>query len=635
MKFSSLTFKIQDSAIQVSGVPHSRFKIPSFRIQDSAIQDSGFRHRFPISDTGVLLTPVVSRRLLALGVMLLWIFMPILRLHGQEVKIVVAATSDVHGCLFPYDFEEGQPGKSSLAGVYHLTDSIRRVGIPLLLLENGDLVQGTPVAYYANFVQKKRKNLFSRALNLMDYDAATAGNHDIEAGPAVYYRMQRELQMPYLGANILNDTTGEPRFKPYTIFRREGITIAILGMITPSVPEWLPQKMWKGLSFSDMVPEARRWVEIIREREDPDLMVGLFHTGFGDDEPLAPGKAPENAGLRIAQQVPGFDLIVLGHDHRRRNEWITRSDSSRVLLLNPGNAATHLAVAQFTLSAGKNTPPRLLKTEGTLLKVPETPGENRYTRRFRKDRKAIGAFSDRKVGTLSAPMTGVEALFGNSAFLDLIHKVQLKTTGADLSLAAPLSVSGEISAGDLRVRDLFQIYRFENYLYTMALTGEEIKNHLEYSYGLWLNTMTSPNDHLLLFSPGRSDRKALTNPYYNFDSAAGILYTVDVTQPTGNRVTITGFEDGRPFDPLKTYRVAINSYRGSGGGGHLTTGAGIPREKLQERITWSSDTDLRTLLMRYLENHGTLHPTPGTNWKIIPEEYASQGRATDLPLLSR
>ncbi len=588
-----------------------------------------------------------------------------LSLQGQEVKIAVAATSDVHGCLFPYDFEEGRPGKSSLAGVYHLTDSMRRAGIPLVLLENGDLLQGTPVAYYANFVQQKRRNLFARVLNLMKYDGVTVGNHDIEAGPAVYYRLEKELRAPYLGANIVNNTSGESRFKPYTVVRRQGITVAILGMTTPSIPEWLPPQMWQGLSFNDMIPEARKWVEIIKNRENPDLIVGLFHTGYGTGEVFPEGRPPENAGRIIAEQVAGFDLIVLGHDHRRRNEWITRSDSSRVLLLNPGSAATHLALAEFTLkpsgakSRGKKSDPRkgalamttrgenaqpktreaqratLLRAEGSLLKVPETVNSNRYTRRFRNDRKAIGAFSDRKVGTLGASMAGVEALFGNSAFLDLIHRVQLETTGADLSLAAPLSVSGEISAGDLLVRDLFQIYRYENYLYVMELTGEEIKNHLEYSYGLWLNTMTSPNDHLLRFREGTGDRTALAHPFYNFDSAAGIRYTVDVTRPPGERVSITGFEDNRPFDPRKTYRVALNSYRGSGGGGHLTNGAGIPREKLQERITWASDTDLRTLLMRTLETRGTLHPTPGTNWKIIPEAYASRGRENDLPLLAR
>ncbi|HNQ38831.1 MAG TPA: hypothetical protein PKJ58_12775, partial [Prolixibacteraceae bacterium] len=163
-----------------------------------------------------------------------------LSLQGQEVKIAVAATSDVHGCLFPYDFEEGRPGKSSLAGVYHLTDSMRRAGIPLVLLENGDLLQGTPVAYYANFVQQKRRNLFARVLNLMKYDGVTVGNHDIEAGPAVYYRLEKELRAPYLGANIVSNTSGEPRFNPYTMVRRQGISVAILGMTTPSIPEWLP-----------------------------------------------------------------------------------------------------------------------------------------------------------------------------------------------------------------------------------------------------------------------------------------------------------------------------------------------------------------------------------------------------------
>lgn len=550
----------------------------------------------------------------------------------RAVKVIIAATSDVHGSLFPYDYEEDRPGGGSLAGVHHLADSLRHSGAALVLLENGDLLQGTPVAYFANFVQQKRNNLFPRVLNTMKYDAANVGNHDIEAGPAVYTRVAKELRAPYLGANILSDTTGEPHFRPYTVIRRQGITIAVLGMTTPSIPEWLPPQMWQGLTFTDMLPEARKWVEIIKRNENPDIIVGLFHTGYGTGEPEMAGKPQENAGRSIIETIPGFDLVILGHDHRRRNEWFTRSDSSRVLILNPGNGATHLAVAQFSLVMGDGGKPRVVAAEGELLKVPENPGPNRVTRRFRKDRQAIREFSNRRVGTLGHPLTGAEALFGNSPFLDLIHRIQLEATGADLSLAAPLSISGTIPAGDLHVRDLFRIYRFENFLYTMQLTGLEIKNHLEYSYGLWLNTMTSPGDNLLLFREDSGISSRLAHPYYNFDSAAGIRYTVDISKPPGERITIPGFENGAPFNLRQNYRVAVNSYRGSGGGGHLTMGAGIPRDKLAGRILSSTPQELRSIMISHFENHGTITPEAGDNWQIIPATWAQEAITREKPL---
>ncbi len=203
---------------------------------------------------------------------------------AQEVTIRIAATSDVHGSLFPYDFEENKPGRGSLEGVSYLVDSLR--AIPkgnVVLLDNGDLVQGTPVAYYANFLQKRRKNLFARILNSLKYDAATVGNHDIEAGPAVYNRLVKDFRFPYLAGNVTEVSTGRPYFKPYTVVEREGIRIAVIGLITPAVPRWLPAHLWAGLAFGELVEAAGYWVEKVKETEHPDLVVGLFHTGYGGD----------------------------------------------------------------------------------------------------------------------------------------------------------------------------------------------------------------------------------------------------------------------------------------------------------------------------------------------------------------
>ncbi|NMD03959.1 MAG: bifunctional metallophosphatase/5'-nucleotidase, partial [Bacteroidales bacterium] len=159
----------------------------------------------------------------------------------------------MHGSIFPYDFEENRPGRSSLEGVSLLVDSLRKIpGGSLVLLDNGDLVQGTPVAYYANYVQKRRKNLFVRVLNAMKYDAATVGNHDIEAGPAVYNHLKQNFRFPYLAGNVTEERSGRPYFRPYTIVKKGGIRIAVIGLITPAVPRWLPVNLWEGLTFGEM-----------------------------------------------------------------------------------------------------------------------------------------------------------------------------------------------------------------------------------------------------------------------------------------------------------------------------------------------------------------------------------------------
>ena len=182
--------------------------------------------------------------------------------------------------------------------------------------------------------------------------------------------------------------------------------------------------------------------------------------------------------------------------------------------------------------------------------------------------------------------------------MTLIHSLQLELSGAQISFTAPLSMNARLEAGPILVSDMFKLYRFENMLYRMELTGEEIDGFLEHAAGLWFNTMSSPGDHLLQFKPGQAGR--LSGPYYNFSSAAGLNYTIDITKNAGDRVDIQTLSDGNPFDKKASYSVAINSYRGNGGGGHLTTGSGIPKKKLADRISWSTDRDLRYYLMEFL-----------------------------------
>lgn len=233
------------------------------------------------------------------------------------------------------------------------------------------------------------------------------------------------------------------------------------------------------------------------------------------------------------------------------------------------------------------------------------------------------------MGKIAKSLVSADALFGNSALTDLIHRVQLETTGAEISFAAPLAVSGTIDAGNLFVRDLFRMYRYENFLYTMELTGNEILKYLEYSCGLWFNHMKNHDDHLLLFRDGEVARPSVLHPSYNFDSAAGIRYTVDVSRPAGQRIIITGMENGNSFNPSETYKVALNSYRGSGGCGHLTQGAGIEPETLQQRIVSSSAVDFRSLIMDYIQSKGVTNPLPGNNWQVMPEEFFKAGQERD------
>ena len=260
-----------------------------------------------------------------------------------------------------------------------------------------------------------------------------------------------------------------------------------------------------------------------------------------------------------------------------------------------------------------------------------------FMKQFRTQEKNVQNFVSRKIGTMGQTISTRPAYFGPSAFVDLIHQLQLAISGADISLAAPLSFDAEIQAGDIRVSDMFNLYKYENMLYTMNLKGSEVRKALEMSYALWTRQMNAATDDLLLLRdnqrPGAEDRAKFANPSYNFDSAAGIRYTVDVTQPEGKKVRIISMADGTPFEEEKMYKVAVNSYRGNGGGELLTQGAGIPQEKLSERILTSTDKDLRYYLMQYIEQKGHIEPRALNHWKFIPEEWTKPASQRDYKRL--
>jgi len=246
------------------------------------------------------------------------------------------------------------------------------------------------------------------------------------------------------------------------------------------------------------------------------------------------------------------------------------------------------------------------------------------------------------IATSEATISSRESYFGPSPFVDMIHAIQLDITKADISFTAPLSFDVRILKGPVTVGDMFKLYRFENMLYTMSMSGSEIKDYLEYSYSEWLNTMKGSGDHLLKFQVSKDGKPVirngeawLKNQPYNFDSAAGIDYTVDVSKPEGKRVNIKCFTNGNPFELDKTYLVAVNSYRGNGGGGHFTSGAGIDKSKLTDRLVKSTEKDLRFYILNYLESKKTIKPVALNNWKIIPEKWVKEAGTRDYELLFR
>lgn len=552
----------------------------------------------------------------------------------KTIDLKFIETSDVHGSFFPYDFINRKPKAGSLARVATYVNQLRsQHGENVILLDNGDILQGQPVNYYSNYVDTTSANIAAQVVNYLRYDAQTIGNHDVETGHRVYDKWVSATHCPILGANVIDTKTNKPYLKPYTILKRGGARIAIIGLLTPAIPNWLGENLWSGLRFEEMVSSARQWMRVVKEQEKADIVIGLFHSG--KDGGITTPHYKEDAALAVAREVPGFDVVFFGHDHTRYADAVTNNEGKLVACLDPANNA--MSVAQADLQLVKKKGRWCVKeSQWKLVDVADLPVDNDFVDHFSAFNETVKAYANRVIGTFENTISTRDSYFGNSAFNDLILNLELSITKADVAFNAPVSFDVAIKKGPVRVADMFNLYKYENQLFVMRLTGKEIRKALEMSYDLWVNTMTSPDDHLLLLdSQTRGDQQRLgfKNFSFNFDSAAGIDYEVDVTKPNGQKVKVLKMSNGEPFDENKYYKVAVNSYRANGGGELLTRGAGIAKDDLDDRIVWRSEFDLRHYLMEEIKRLGTLNPQPNTNWRFVPEQWTQEAAKRDRQLL--
>jgi 2',3'-cyclic-nucleotide 2'-phosphodiesterase / 3'-nucleotidase len=561
----------------------------------------------------------------------------------SEFVLKIIETSDVHGVIFNHDFIQDVEMNSSQSQVQTYVKT-EREKYNLILLDNGDILQGQPTVYYYNYQNTRDSHIVSRVMNYMQYDAGTLGNHDIEAGHPVYDKLVNEFNFPLLAANAIRKDNGQPYFKPYTIINREGLKIAVLGLITPKIPDWLPEELWQGIEFEDMIESAEKWVSIIYRKEKPDLLVGLFHSGFdytyaNSDENTYKN---ENASALVAKKVPGFDIIFIGHDHETRNERITNIAGKEVIIMGPKNNAKQVAEAKIHFKKnGKNNYDKTIETK--IVDITEYPTDSLFDQKFQKQLLEVTEFVSKPMGEFTNSLCSYESNFGPSSFMELIHNIHFSITGADISFAANQSFNSCIEKGPVSIRDMFKLFRYENFLYTLNLSGAEIKNYLEYSYASWFNQMKNESDHLLIFESDESGNPkfdeesksySLKNRFYNFDVAGGLIYNVDISKPENQKINIISLSNGKGFHPDSIYAVAVNSYRGNGGGGLLEFGAGINKDEIGKRRKNSTDKDIRFYAIKWIESEKVINTNYKPQWTITPENWWKKGSDLDKKLLN-
>lgn len=541
--------------------------------------------------------------------------------------IEIFHTTDIHGNILSEDFLNGGDSKGGLPFVQSYVGAYRKNNSNVLLLDAGDLLQGQPTTYYYNFIDTLSKHIAADALNFMQYDAMAIGNHDIETGHSVYDRFTKEVSFPILGANVIdisNDATSlKPYFKPYTFLKKGSRKIAVLGLTMPTLVHNLPARLWQGLRFDDQIETAKRYIPEIKQ-QNPDLIIVLMHSGRGATQ--EPTKRLEtNVGYDLAKSIPEVDLVLCGHDHEQYIDSVFVQGKERpIYIVNPGALGFAMSHTQaiFTSTPDGKTELRLTPKIVDLKNYTADPS---FVHHFISQTAKVKEFVSQHITNLSTTLDSRSSFFRPCPFMDLIHELQLHLyPKADISITAPLEEDTKIPSGELRMSDLFKLYKYENTACLMRMTGKEVKGHLEESYNRLYHSMKKPSDPLIKINEKK--RGGLYLPLegvsFNFDTAAGIEYTIDLRKPEGDRISILTMKNGKVFHPDSIYYVVMNSYRANGGGALLTLGAGIPFGELKSRQVESTENDLRYYLRAYLLESEVYQPQSISNWRIIPEEWA-------------
>ena len=519
---------------------------------------------------------------------------------SSRIQITILGTTDLHGNIYPLDYYTNKPDNRGLAKIATLVKRIRKENANALLIDSGDTIQGTPLAYYHNKKNNKPPDPMMLVMNSLNYDAMAVGNHEYNFGLKVLEKARSEAKFPWLSANTYNKGTEKTHYKPYLVKEVSGVRVGILGLTTPGIPSWENIPNYIGLEFREPVAEAKKWVAELRDKERADIVVVAMHMGLEEDlrtGEINPGQVPnENRAVAIAREVPGVDVIFMGHTHRDTSSIYLNG----VLITQANHWGRHLARADLYMEKDLERWRVYAKGARTIPvddKVEPDPEVLKLAEPYDAETQQ---WLSRVIGESAEELTAKEARFRDTAILDLIQRVQMDVGKADVSMVAPFNLEARIARGPVTVRDIAGLYVYENTLVVLEVTGQQLKDALEHSakYFRPYESGKSPADLM--------DEKI---PAYNFDLAEGVEYELDIRRPIGDRIQNLRFR-GKPLAPTQELRLATNNYRVNGGGGY-TMYKGAP-------VVYRSSEEIRQLIIDWVERNKTIPTQANNNWRIVP-----------------
>jgi 2',3'-cyclic-nucleotide 2'-phosphodiesterase/3'-nucleotidase len=521
---------------------------------------------------------------------------PTTAVRAAETKnIVILGTSDIHGNVDNYDyFTDSVPTGSSQRGLTKILTYVKNViasNPNTILIDDGDTIQGTPLAYLFEMVDTTKGNPMATAMNYMGYTASTVGNHEFNYGPEVFNKYQSEATFPLLSANV----TGcqDYTFEPYVIKDVNGVQVGILGLTPPAVKYWERPENIVGCVFGDAVDAAKNYVPIMKAA-GADVIVVAAHSGL--DETYGYGRE-ENFVKYLANEVPGIDVILAGHAHALVASQIING----VLITEPNYHTRNISDIRITVT-GSGTDWVVTTKSSTAPAMGSTAEDAGLYALMKPYHDATVAYINTPIGTATAAFPGgFAARIADGPTADLINQVQMDAAAAagypvEASCAALFTNDAKLSAGPIKLKDAYALYIYDNTLYVIEATGQMIKDELEWTANYFNQYYYEP--------AGVTVNSTVRD--YNYDLWSGIDYKLDVTKPVGQRVVELTL-NGEPLAMDQIVRVALNNYR--------ATGKFPTATKL-----YQSTTEVRELITNWIMARSTISPSDVfvQNFTLLP-----------------
>lgn len=530
----------------------------------------------------------------------------VLSVFAEEVQLVILHTSDLHGNIFPIDYATNKTSDVGLAKIATLVKQIKNEFQNVLLIDSGDLIQGTPLEYYHAKIENKPVDPMVLVMNKLGYSSWTLGNHEFNYGLEILNKAISEAQFPALSANIVKKGTEEPAFKPYHIVIVDGIKVGILGLTTKFIPNWEVPKNIEGLDFLDPVEVAKKYVEFLRNEENVDLLIVDYHGGLERDpktgEPTEE-LTGEDQAYQLLKEVPGIDVLLLGHQHR---VIATKIDGIPVSM--PGNWGKYLGKIVLKLEKEDNGW-KVIDSTVEQLSVNGVEPDNEIISLVKDYEEKVQAWLDQPIGYAKGDFWVEDPLYArleDNSLIEFVNKVQMHYSGAKISSTALFSndIKGWKS-GPVTLRDVYGVYIYANTLKVLKVKGIDIKNALEKSadYFVYENYKVDVNKSWIDPKPR----------HYNYDMWEGISYKIVLNRPSGDRIIDLMF-NGEPLEMDKDYEIVLNNYRAGGGGGYdMFKGKPVVREVMME---------VAELMADYIMEHKVINASVDHNWEsVVQFEY--------------